>query len=634
MDLDQHLKDFLKIVDSLDLNVENRERTRPHLFQYFLRDQASNWRERLPTGSIFTWEDLTTHFLAQFFPPGRTARLKNDTLMFQQHQRESLFEAWNRFKNLLQKALHHGIDLWLQVQIFYDHINPATRRAIDQSAGDFAKLVKEISLPHDVPNTSDRHLIELENQVQRLVEAHLAPKPSVQVNNIASSCEIFSGHHDSKCYMENPEQAFVDYASSRNNKVGGEQDGNSSSPKHVHFINTITIVRKEDEPEEPRILEHNAIKGDDRNLDVYNENMLEGESKAPKIIIEEEESSDLGDNNKTSNLGDGREIGEEGEWMEYDQPLTQIKKGDPSNLKISCMIGRKDMHVFVGNMSHVMGFTILENVEAKIYPSLSYVVFGRPFVEITELILDMEHGLITFMDGIKPSDLVSEFHKDIDKLGPSYKKESERVDLEVSFEAGGSRTNVESKEMGEVDIETLTMEKYLALGRSDTRRGVRKPKIKGNVDFKIKGQFLRELRDNRVILSLGMKMKTHMNMWKGEKMAGNSTYRNNKHMGSAETDFHPKEIIKKIGKEDGLPRETPTKELRTLTEKANAKLYQMFTRNGVQKGKGPKKLYPPIYYWRLRGGNALLPKIDWDTLEVIPDSDNEIGIRLEDLGEG
>ncbi|GJX08854.1 hypothetical protein Tco_0196786 [Tanacetum coccineum] len=32
--------------------------------------------------------------------------------------------------------------------------------------------------------------------------------------------------------------------------------------------------------------------------------------------------------------------------------------------------------------------------------------------------------------------------------------------------------------------------------------------------------------------------------------------------------------------------------------------------------------------------NDLLPKIDRETLEIIPDSDDEIGIRLEDLGEG
>nr|GEV73234.1 MAK10-like protein [Tanacetum cinerariifolium] len=51
-DPNQHLKDFLKLMDSLDLD-----------------------------GSITTWEDLTTHFLAQFFPPRRTAKLRNDILI-------------------------------------------------------------------------------------------------------------------------------------------------------------------------------------------------------------------------------------------------------------------------------------------------------------------------------------------------------------------------------------------------------------------------------------------------------------------------------------------------------------------------------------------------------------------------
>ncbi|GJS76882.1 zinc finger, CCHC-type containing protein [Tanacetum coccineum] len=134
-DPNQHLKDFLKLVDLLDLDGENRERTRLRLFQFSLRDQASNWLERLPAGSITTWEDLTTRFLAQFFPPGRTVKLHNDILMFQQHHGNSLSEAWTRFKDLLQKVPHHGIDLWLQVQNFYDHVNLVTRRTIDQSVG-------------------------------------------------------------------------------------------------------------------------------------------------------------------------------------------------------------------------------------------------------------------------------------------------------------------------------------------------------------------------------------------------------------------------------------------------------------------------------------------------------------------
>nr|GEX01634.1 putative heat shock protein 70 family, peptide-binding domain protein [Tanacetum cinerariifolium] len=51
---------------------------------------------------------------------------------------------------------------------------------------EFAKPIKAISLPQDGPSTSDRRLIELENQVQRLMEAHLALTPPIQMNKINS----------------------------------------------------------------------------------------------------------------------------------------------------------------------------------------------------------------------------------------------------------------------------------------------------------------------------------------------------------------------------------------------------------------------------------------------------------------
>nr|GEW53957.1 MAK10-like protein [Tanacetum cinerariifolium] len=164
---------------------------------------------------------------------------------------ESLSEAWTRFKDLLHKVPHHGIDLWLKVQIFYDHVNPVTRRTIDQSTGgklrdhnaeeswalleyltlygnktwndprDFAKRVKAIALPQDVPSTSECYLIELETQVQRLMEVHLALTKPTQVKRITTSCEICNGPHDTLYCMEDPEQAFVNYASSRTDEAGG-----------------------------------------------------------------------------------------------------------------------------------------------------------------------------------------------------------------------------------------------------------------------------------------------------------------------------------------------------------------------------------------------------------------------------
>ncbi|GKB58273.1 hypothetical protein Tco_0914459 [Tanacetum coccineum] len=109
----QHLKNFLKIVDSIDLNGATRNTTHLRLFCFTLRDQAINWLDRLLAGSISTW----------MISP-----------LVSSHS-ESLYDAYNRFKDLLRKVLYHGLDLWLQVQIFYDHVNYTTQMAIDDAAG-------------------------------------------------------------------------------------------------------------------------------------------------------------------------------------------------------------------------------------------------------------------------------------------------------------------------------------------------------------------------------------------------------------------------------------------------------------------------------------------------------------------
>nr|GEU59084.1 hypothetical protein [Tanacetum cinerariifolium] len=50
--------------------------------------------------------------------------------------------------------------------------------------------------------------------------------------------------------------------------------------------------------------------------------------------------------------------------------------------------------------------------------------------------------------------------------------------------------------MGDADMTTLMMEQYLALTHGNQALGVVKPKIKGNVNFEIKSQFMRELRED------------------------------------------------------------------------------------------------------------------------------------------
>nr|GEU46918.1 MAK10-like protein [Tanacetum cinerariifolium] len=51
------------------------------------------------------------------------------------------------------------------------------------------------------------------------MEAHLSPTQPTQVNKITTSCEIYGGPHDTQYCMEDPEQAFVEYALSRTDEA-------------------------------------------------------------------------------------------------------------------------------------------------------------------------------------------------------------------------------------------------------------------------------------------------------------------------------------------------------------------------------------------------------------------------------
>ncbi|GJY87851.1 hypothetical protein Tco_0502479 [Tanacetum coccineum] len=54
----------------------------------------------------------------------------------------------------------------------------------------------------------------------------------------------------------------------------------------------------------------------------------------------------------------------------------------------------------------------------------------------------------------------------------------------------------ESEDFSDIDIDTLTLEQYLALNRNNSQMGVKRHEIEKNVIFEIKSKLLRELPEN------------------------------------------------------------------------------------------------------------------------------------------
>ena len=130
-----HIANFLEICDTFKHNGVTDDAIRLRLFPFSLNSKAKAWLTSLPPGIITTWEGLVRSFLTKYFPPAKSAKMRNDITNFFQQDQESLYEAWERFKEFLRKCPHHGLPLWMQVQTFYNGLLPNTQTMVDAASG-------------------------------------------------------------------------------------------------------------------------------------------------------------------------------------------------------------------------------------------------------------------------------------------------------------------------------------------------------------------------------------------------------------------------------------------------------------------------------------------------------------------
>ncbi|GJW15205.1 putative reverse transcriptase domain-containing protein [Tanacetum coccineum] len=76
-------------------------------------------------------EDLKTKFLNKYCPPCRTAKKMEEINNFQQEPDETLYQAWEHFKELLMKCPQHYLIKMQEVILFYNGLDVPTRQILD-----------------------------------------------------------------------------------------------------------------------------------------------------------------------------------------------------------------------------------------------------------------------------------------------------------------------------------------------------------------------------------------------------------------------------------------------------------------------------------------------------------------------
>ncbi|MCI48499.1 hypothetical protein A2U01_0069742, partial [Trifolium medium] len=61
--------------------------------------------------------------------------MRNEITSFRQGEDESLFDAWERYKEMLRQCPQHGIPVCIQLETFYNGLTPSSRNMLDASSG-------------------------------------------------------------------------------------------------------------------------------------------------------------------------------------------------------------------------------------------------------------------------------------------------------------------------------------------------------------------------------------------------------------------------------------------------------------------------------------------------------------------
>ncbi|GJZ57976.1 reverse transcriptase domain-containing protein [Tanacetum coccineum] len=128
-----HIRRFTKITQTVKLNNVPSDVVKLLLFPFSLEGAARTWLEKEPPNSITTWNDLVSKFVNRFFPPSKTTNLRNEITRFQQRFGETFAEAWDRFKDLLNKCPHHGFSPLHQIDTFYNSLNQSEQDSLNSS---------------------------------------------------------------------------------------------------------------------------------------------------------------------------------------------------------------------------------------------------------------------------------------------------------------------------------------------------------------------------------------------------------------------------------------------------------------------------------------------------------------------
>nr|GEX94849.1 reverse transcriptase domain-containing protein [Tanacetum cinerariifolium] len=263
------MKEFIKV------NGVTDDALRLYLFPHSLTHHATALFDRLPRNSITTFEQMAKMFLKKYFPPSMVTNLRNEITNFHQRPDESLFEAWECYKLLIDCFPNQNMLPVTQIDTFYNGLTLRHRDTINATAGGtFMKRRPEEC--YDLIKNMTAHHNDWDTSVQRSYQApvHQAPIPKPQVVTTTEFTNYMKANDDILKIMQTNMTSLTNFNLEFKNMFGQFMKMNTASSSGLKTLPSNTITNLNEDLKGITTRSGNAYKGP----------MIPTTSSSPKVV--------------------------------------------------------------------------------------------------------------------------------------------------------------------------------------------------------------------------------------------------------------------------------------------------------------------------------------------------------------
>ncbi|GJS25567.1 hypothetical protein Tco_0454199 [Tanacetum coccineum] len=127
----EHAERILDIVNLFNILGVTHDAVMLHVFLTTLTGAAKRWVDRLLPGTINTWDLLKKAFIQRYCPPSKMAKELEEIHNFMKDGDETLYQAWERYNDLLYKCPTYDLNSHQKVKIFYKGLDTMNHQLLD-----------------------------------------------------------------------------------------------------------------------------------------------------------------------------------------------------------------------------------------------------------------------------------------------------------------------------------------------------------------------------------------------------------------------------------------------------------------------------------------------------------------------